>query len=121
MDKQKLVYVASPVRTIMRSSHFPDIYHARSAIRHFAVKTCEKIKEAGHIPISPALLFEDIYCEVMERDKIMSSCKRLLEVCDEICVAGCYYSKESEGIKQELAWAKEIGITQVGYGEVENG
>jgi len=110
---KKIVYVASPVRYILSICFDPK--KASEIIIGLALKGCDRVREAGHIPFSPVLAFNGVYDEFKERKKIEEACETLLRRCDEILVVESRYNQYSEGIKKELALAKELGITQVEY------
>lgn len=112
-NKQKLIYVASPVRAISERVLYVD--DAQREIIETAKKAARAVKNAGHIPISPVLIWFDVYDDYREREQLMTNCKLLLELCDEIYVAKSPYSKFSDGIKQERIWSQELGMLEVEY------
>ena len=116
--KKKLVYIASPVRAVYeeydRANH-GEHGTDTDCINDYANEGIRRVYNAGHIPISPVMIFSNIYDEFEEREEILEACKLLLSRCDEIMVIDTPYNKYSEGIKIELALAKELGITQVEY------
>jgi len=110
---KKIVYVASPVRYILTVCFDPK--KASEIIIKLALDGCDRVKEAGHIPFSPVLAFNGVYDEFRERKTIEQACEEFLRRCDEIMVVNSRYTQYSEGIKKEVAFAKELGITQVEY------
>ena len=63
--------------------------------------------EKGNIPITPHLYFPQFLDEKTERDKAMGMNKELFGLCEELHV----YGRITAGIKQEIEWAKELGIS----------
>ncbi|MDR0408678.1 MAG: DUF4406 domain-containing protein [Campylobacteraceae bacterium] len=113
MSKQKLVYIASPVRAILdRMMHIDD---AHKEIIGAATEAAKIVKRAGHIPVSPVLLWFGVFNDYTDRKLLMRNCLALLKLCDELYVSKSKYTKFSEGIKIEIEWAKELGITEVQY------
>ena len=98
----KLVYVASP------HSKVPANWKAFT----IAKEACLKVKQEGYTPISPVLAFSGVYTEE-KREEVMDACACLLCKCDLIYVAPSPFTEKSEGIKQELKWAKELGIERL--------
>ena len=104
----KLVYLASPFRAIACSER-DRLYYARRV----ALEEAKKLKSHGYIPLSPVLLFGEIYNEQKERERALLSGRLLLECCDYIYVSTHRDAKNSEGIKAELAHAEKLGIVEM--------
>lgn len=104
----KLVYVMSPYKDVKPTRYKT----ARGVAEAIALKACEEVKTAGFVPISPVLAFENVYSEE-RRDEVMEACFVLLNKCDLFYVARSEFTGASEGIKQELAWAKELQINEL--------
>ncbi|MDR0579610.1 MAG: DUF1937 family protein [Campylobacteraceae bacterium] len=113
MTQHKMVYVASPVRAILERIMYLDDAHRE--IIETAREAARVVKNAGHIPISPALLWFEVFNDYKDRELLMDYCKFLLAKCAEIYVAKSKYSKFSTGIQKEIEWAREFGLTQVEY------
>jgi hypothetical protein len=118
MNKQKLVYVASPVRAVFDRIIYLD--EAQKMVITIATNGCRAVRNAGHIPISPVLMFNGVYDEYKDRKAIDAACEAILKLCDEIHVEHSVYTKFSAGIKTELILAKKYGLTEVDYTEAEN-
>jgi hypothetical protein len=110
---KKIVFVASPVRAIYERVMYQDDAHR--TILLLARKGCEKVKAAGHIPLSPVLCYDGVFDENSERFLVTEACFTLLAKCDEIYVVPNTASKHSKGIAKELELAKKLGITEVEY------
>ncbi|MGP1579962.1 MAG: DUF1937 family protein [Wolinella sp.] len=104
----KLVYLASPFRAITCSER-DRLYYARRV----ALEEAKKLKSHGYIPLSPVLLFGEIYNEQKERELALKAGLALLETCDYIYVSTHRDAKNSEGIKAELAHAEKLGIIEL--------
>ncbi|MDR1008045.1 MAG: DUF4406 domain-containing protein [Campylobacteraceae bacterium] len=114
MNKQKLVYIASPVRAVVERFSV-DICEGFKEAKRMATFAAIRVKKAGHVPISPVLMFDGVYEEYFDRAQIMEACAALVAICDEIYVVDNKYTKYSDGIKKELEIAKQCGLTQVDY------
>jgi hypothetical protein len=115
---RKLVYIASPVRAILeRIMYLDDAYRV---VTETAKEAAKIVKAAGHIPVSPVLMWFGVFDDYKDRNELIANCRTLLKLCDEIYVSTSKYSKFSVGIKQELVWAKEFGIPQVQYKEEQD-
>lgn len=100
---KKMVYVASPVRGLCSSKAF-----------ELATDASREVKEAGGIPINPILCFDGVFDECTERDEVLEAGIKLLKRCDCIYVnKENGYWEDSEGIKEELAEAKKLGLKEV--------
>jgi hypothetical protein len=113
MNKPRIVYIASPVRAVYDAMMHLDDAHNKTI--ELARKGCAVVKTAGHIPLSPVLVFDGVFDENLERDAVMEACFALLAKCDEIYVVQSTVTANSKGIKAELALAKKLGITEVEY------
>ena len=110
---KKLVYVASPVKAV-----YDLVFNENDAnfvIKNLAIAGCKRVKKAGFTPVSPVLMFNEIYDENTERDRIIQACEEVLKKCDEIMVVSSSYNEYSKGIKYEIEFANKLGITQVEY------
>jgi hypothetical protein len=95
---KKIVYVCSPLRGNIEAN----IEKAK--------KYCRFVQKAGHIPIAPHLYFTTFMDDNIPEDRKdgMEMGMRLLEtVCHELWVFG---DTISEGMKDEIKRATEIGI-----------
>lgn len=90
----KLIYVCSPYRGDFNKN-----------VRN-AQKACRMIVEGGNVPIAPHLFFPQFLNEETERELALELNKRLIDVCDVLCVFG---NEISEGMKFELDYANSIG------------
>lgn len=111
----KKVYVASPVRAVLKSDKYrKNIDAGIILVEHFAKMGCYAVKRHGHIPISPVLAFNGIYDEFEEREEIEKACEALLLTCDCIYVIDTPYNHGSKGIAMELEIAAKNGIEILG-------
>ena len=91
------VYVSSQLRGNVK----PNISKAQWYARFVA--------ERGHLPITPHIYFTQFLRDHIpeEREMAMGMNRELLEWCDELWVFG---EVISEGMKQEIEWAKDKPI-----------
>ena len=71
-----------------------------------AQKACRQLVDNGHVPIAPHLFFPQFLNEETEREIALEMNKRLIDVCDVLCVFG---NEISDGMKFELDYANSIG------------
>ena len=90
----KLIYVCSPYRGDFNKN-----------VRN-AQKACRQLVDNGHVPIAPHLFFPQFLNEETEREIALEMNKRLIDVCDVLCVFG---NEISDGMKFELDYANSIG------------
>ena len=93
----KKVYVSSQLRGNVKSNISKAQWYARF------------VAERGHLPIAPHIYFTQFLRDHIpeERDMAMEMNRELLESCDELWVFG---EVISEGMKQEIEWAKDKPI-----------
>ena len=90
----KLIYVCSPYRGDFDKN-----------VRN-AQKACRKVVDSGNVPIAPHLFFPQFLNEETEREIALELNKRLIDVCDVLCVFG---NEISEGMQIEIDYANSIG------------
>ena len=93
----KKVYVSSQLRGNVQSNISKAQWYARF------------VAERGNLPIAPHIYFTQFLRDHIpeERDMAMEMNRELLEWCDELWVFG---EVISEGMKQEIEWAKDKPI-----------
>jgi len=91
------VYVSSPLRGNVKSNISKAQWYARF------------VAERGHLPIAPHIYFTQFLRDHIpeEREMAMEMNRELLEWCDELWVFG---EVISDGMKQEIEWAKDKPI-----------
>ncbi|WP_303725498.1 DUF4406 domain-containing protein [Anaerovibrio lipolyticus] len=91
------VYVSSQLRGNVKSNISKAQWYARF------------VAERGHLPITPHIYFTQFLRDHVpeEREMAMEMNRELLEWCDELWVFG---EVISEGMKQEIEWAKDKPI-----------
>ena len=91
------VYVSSQLRGNVKSNISKAQWYARF------------VAERGHLPITPHIYFTQFLRDHIpeEREMAMEMNRELLEWCDELWVFGGVIS---EGMKQEIEWAKDKPI-----------
>ena len=91
------VYVSSQLRGNVQSNISKAQWYARF------------VAERGHLPITPHIYFTQFLRDHIpeEREMAMEMNRELLEWCDELWVFG---EVISEGMKQEIEWAKDKPI-----------
>ena len=91
------VYVSSQLRGNVKSNISKAQWYARF------------VAERGHLPITPHIYFTQFLRDHIpeEREMAMEMNRELLEWCDELWVFG---EVISEGMKQEIEWAKDKPI-----------
>ena len=91
------VYVSSQLRGNVQSNISKAQWYARF------------VAERGHLPIAPHIYFTQFLRDHIpeERDMAMEMNRELIEWCDELWVFG---EVISEGMKQEIEWAKDKPI-----------
>ena len=70
---------------------------------------CRQVVDAGDLPIAPQLYLPQFMSEEREREQAMDFCCAMLAVCDELRI----YSAPSDGMKREIAFAEEMGVSCV--------
>ena len=92
------VYVASPLRGNIKANISKAQWYARF------------VMEVGYLPIAPHIYFTQFLRDYIpeERDKALEMNRELLAWCDQLWVFG---SVISEGMRQEIDFAKEAGMT----------
>lgn len=108
----KLVYVATPYSGLQVNEK-----HRRAVGIAIARDECRKVKTAGFVPVSTILLWDTIYSETRDREKIMYACKEIIKMCDYIYVSKHPDAKFSKGITQERVWAEEFGLSFISFDE----
>jgi hypothetical protein len=72
------------------------------------IKTiCDSVFDAGHIPITPYLMYLDY---VTKKDEIISLCNELIRACDELWYYLPENGKFSSQMLAEIAHAMNLGI-----------
>ena len=103
---KKICYVASPVKSILELEDYSPMGYDR--VRALALEGCKEVKKRGYIPLSPVLLFMNIYSEKIERKEALNDGFMLLTRCD------CFYEVKttyiSEGIVEEREFAQKLGL-----------
>ena len=91
------VYVSSQLRGNVKSNISKAQWYARF------------VAERGHLPITPHIYFTQFLRDHIpeEREMAMEMNRELLEWCDELWAFGDVIS---EGMKQEIEWAKDKPI-----------
>ena len=92
----KKIYICSPLRGDYEKNIENAILYCREVIRE------------GHIPIAPHIYFTQFLDDAKpdERNIGLKFGLELVKLCDKVCV----YGKPSEGMKAEIALAKQMGI-----------
>lgn len=67
-----------------------------------------ELREAGHIPVNPACIFEPFAKTNADHDVFLESCLRLMGHCGAIYMLDGW--EDSKGAVLELAHAREIGL-----------
>lgn len=101
-------YVASPYGSVKRALEPMDWV---SITRAYALKGAKHAKMMGYLPISPILCFDGVYDEESERLEVLADGLELLRNCQSILEVKTPYSKDSSGMKEELALAKSLGLS----------
>lgn len=98
MNKQKVIYVASP----LRGDYEKNMEKAR--------RYCKVVIDKGHIPYAPHLLFTQFMDDTIpeERKAGMAMGIEMLKKCDELWAFG---KTISEGMAAEIELANNTGIT----------
>lgn len=99
MMNGKIVYVMTPYSKVERSEALG-----------IASRACKKIKQKGFVPLSPVLLFDSIYDNDKEYEDVMDACFSLLCKCEYYYYTQTPHSQSSNGMTQELTWAKELHV-----------
>ena len=103
---KKICYVASPVRSILELEDYSPMGYEK--VMALALEGCKEVKKKGYIPLSPVLLFMNIYSEKIEREEALNDGLALLTRCD------CFYEVKSayisEGIVEEREFAQKLGL-----------
>ena len=73
-----------------------------------ARRYCRLAVNRGCIPLAPHLLLPQFLSEATERELAICIGLHLLEKCQEVWICG---NRISEGMRREIARAKEIGLT----------
>lgn len=102
---KKIAYIASPVRDYYEN--FPE-NKIEMMVEH-AKKISQEAKKMGYIPISPVIMFVDIYDDEMNREEVLSDDLCILERCDAFVYRHSDL-KKSVGMQKELECAKELGL-----------
>lgn len=105
----KVAYIASPVaRYISAFEYDVGVLNAKN----HAARIATIAKTRGYIPVSVPLMFLDVYDEREEREVALEACFSILKKCDVF-----FYDRrdlhKSEGMRCELKFAQENGITIV--------
>jgi hypothetical protein len=101
----KLIYVCSPFRANETTTQEEHVNYARNS--------CAFVVSTGNVPIAPHLLFPQFMddSDPEQRALAIEMNKELIEMCDEL-----WYFLEmsggflSEGMKAELAYARELRL-----------
>jgi len=71
---------------------------------------CHDLVKQGILPISPLHLFSFMEDD-LQREEILQTCFRLIDICDEVWIYG-----DSEGCKREAEYAQCAGKVVMMYG-----
>lgn len=112
---KKIAYIASPVRDYYEN--FPE-NKIEMMVEH-AKKISQEAKKMGYIPISPVIMFVDIYDDEMNREEVLSDDLCILERCDAFVYRHSDL-KKSAGMQKELECAKELGLEIIDIEERNN-
>lgn len=106
----RLVYVASPYAAL-RCREEDRNYLARK----IAVKECKRVIKAGYIPISPVLMFSELFDEKTQRQEVIKAGLELLRGCAYVYFSLHPDARFSEGMKKEREYARELGTTELDF------
>jgi hypothetical protein len=112
MEKPKKVFICSPFRGIAATPEAAnENYQKNIAI---AKGACRLATALGFVPYCPHLYFPRFLLDSSpdEREMGIRMGQSWLEQCDELWVIG---RRTSEGMKREIARAKELGIPEAYY------
>ena len=73
-----------------------------------ALSYARRVARDGHIPISPVLLFHNVYDNGSEYQRVILNCFSLIKDCDELWIFDRH--GESQGVCAESAFAEMMGI-----------
>lgn len=65
------------------------------------------VAQEGHIPVSPVLLFHEVYDNSRDYQRIIMNCFTLINDCDALWVFDAF--GESQGVCAEMAYAEIMG------------
>ncbi|MDY6119993.1 MAG: hypothetical protein SPI03_01435 [Campylobacter sputorum] len=105
----RLCFVSSPYGAINCKERDRNYY-----AKKLAVEACDIVRKNGYEPISPVLAWMDLYSE-LERERVMKNCLELLGVCSFYYFHNCEWSKNSSGMKEELEYARELGVAELKF------
>lgn len=101
------IYIASPYEAMLKKGYSLDevIKEAKKGIK----KAKNKFNSDDYIFFSPVLEF-GIKHKDMSRDEVMSLCFKKLSRCELLYIPNLTQSKNSDGIKAEIEYAKSNDI-----------
>lgn len=100
-------FISSPYAAVL--SHIQDRQYAMSIIRSFAKFGCKKALDNKFVPFSPILTFGEIFNE-SQRELIMQHCFEAISKSQVLYVIKTGYFNQSNGMKDEIAYAKSISL-----------
>lgn len=108
----RLVYVATPYAGLRCSEE-----NRTKIAKEVALKECKRVKEAGYIPVSPILMWGELFDENSDRKTLLTAGLELLSVCSYVYFSSHPSSAYSAGMRAEREYAKELGISEIGFFE----
>lgn len=101
------IYIATPYEAMLKKGFSLDevINEAKKGIK----KAKNRFNDNDYIFFSPVIKFGKEHKD-MPRDEVMSLCLKELSMCDIIYIPNLTQSKNSDGIKAEIEYAKNNGI-----------
>lgn len=109
-----LAFISTPYSAVMNAKPASK-YDAKSYLfahetaLNLARRAAEAAKKRGFIPISPVLNFDGVYSESAERAAVCAACRQLIHQCDVFFYAQTPYTANSEGMRNELELAQNLG------------
>lgn len=95
----KLIYICAP--------YSGDISNNVNRSRQYAERVIAENRD--FVPVVPHLMFDGVYDDETERERVMEACVKVLSTCDELWVFGL---KITSGMAEEIIYALENGIRQ---------
>ena len=100
---KKFCFVSTPYASIKASGENERV----SVAINLAHTAANRVSALGYVPISPVLLWCDVYDE-QDRKEIMEACFKLLKSCEAYYFFQCEFSDKSEGMQAEREYALKL-------------
>lgn len=101
-EGMKLVFVSSPLRSKSKVEVKKNIERAK--------RYCAQIAELGYVPVSPILIYPEIFPLTELGDEIAAKCcERLIRACDEVWLYPRKGQQITPGMTDELNVACKFG------------